>query len=763
MQEIADSFCERCGTRYTFSAAPVKGPALAGARLLAKGLKNFVMSDGTSLDEAMEAARIDSGHDESVRVAEEFHKTFNFCMSCRQYACEKCWNENQGACLSCAPLWDTPAVAPQDHLIMRMPVSRLNQEGGLGRRIGTPSGSSNGQDRAQIEWPAADLQPAASNDEPAVESAGSIPAIPEAPVLRAEAEPGGVWSGIEPGPALACPVEPDQEQDRRHETPTAPAEPSGSPAEFRTPSWVTRKEEDASEELQARSESWKSNDDGWSLWPADEAPRTGGRPGNAASDRAAPTGEFVDAWLAGGPGRMGSRDGWLGAEPSMPPAKPVLPAPIGSDSATGEPSAEADGTARQDEPGPDMSLTAEELAVIQAGLSGQPRPNSSSHKHLAEPEGAAAEPQEQPAWEAADDTTTVAEEPDIRLQLLASLGSGSGMEEAARLENAAPIVTPPAFEPAPPEEPQHQHLMARLLGRRQRPEEEQPATARARGAAEETLPAFPGIPTGELPVGQWPRPTRWLDRPVEAHDWWAEEDQAASPRPEEIGPAPATFADTDDALLTEGAGTPVAGEAATADFAMLAGGSPVEPVAFVEPEPAPERVAPAAPAPEPAPVAGEAASSAPKQDELFGMPDATTDRWPMPQPNVPAGAPAERPTGDLPDWAVAARLGAGSLEPAPGPEPAEPASWPPLGATWPARDRQSSPWQMPTESAPPPRTLAAHRADQAELAESPLVAALWEESSQQVLDQGNVRVCHNCALPISTHARFCRRCGTRQE
>ena len=124
MRELTDSYCERCGTRYTFGPSPTKGPSLTGARLLAKGLKNFVMTDGTSMDEAMAAARIDVTKDESSRVSEEFHRTFNFCMTCRQYACDKCWNENQGACLSCAPLWDQEPVVREGHLIIRTPVLR---------------------------------------------------------------------------------------------------------------------------------------------------------------------------------------------------------------------------------------------------------------------------------------------------------------------------------------------------------------------------------------------------------------------------------------------------------------------------------------------------------------------------------------------------------------------------------------------------------------------------------------------------------------
>ena len=72
MRDLTDSYCERCGSHYIFGPSPAKGPTLAGARLLAKGLKNFVMTDGTSLDEALAAARIDDTHSVSTQVAEDF-------------------------------------------------------------------------------------------------------------------------------------------------------------------------------------------------------------------------------------------------------------------------------------------------------------------------------------------------------------------------------------------------------------------------------------------------------------------------------------------------------------------------------------------------------------------------------------------------------------------------------------------------------------------------------------------------------------------
>jgi nicotinate-nucleotide--dimethylbenzimidazole phosphoribosyltransferase len=100
---VTESFCERCGTRYTFETA-AKRVRLRGLKVMSRGLKTFVLDDKTSFEEAIQAARSDTDRDATSSQLDAFHQTFNFCMQCRQYTCPNCWNEAEGRCLTCAPL-----------------------------------------------------------------------------------------------------------------------------------------------------------------------------------------------------------------------------------------------------------------------------------------------------------------------------------------------------------------------------------------------------------------------------------------------------------------------------------------------------------------------------------------------------------------------------------------------------------------------------------------------------------------------------------
>jgi len=89
---VLQSFCERCGTRYTFTEP---GAIAADDGKSKRGLF------GRSRDEASETD--DPGVATAPPSSERFAGTFHFCMDCRQYTCTTCWNPEAGACLSCRP------------------------------------------------------------------------------------------------------------------------------------------------------------------------------------------------------------------------------------------------------------------------------------------------------------------------------------------------------------------------------------------------------------------------------------------------------------------------------------------------------------------------------------------------------------------------------------------------------------------------------------------------------------------------------------
>jgi hypothetical protein len=166
---LTESFCERCGTRYTFESAVPRTARLKSIKVLGRGLKNFVMSDDTSIDEAMAAARSETDRDVTSQQLDAFHKTFSFCMSCRQYTCHNCWNEVEGKCLTCAP--------HLGHEILQAPFPAISASTGLV----PPATGTNGHATLDVPqtddgWPAMDFGSAAIEAE-ADESTDAIEPI----------------------------------------------------------------------------------------------------------------------------------------------------------------------------------------------------------------------------------------------------------------------------------------------------------------------------------------------------------------------------------------------------------------------------------------------------------------------------------------------------------------------------------------------------------------------------------------------------------
>jgi len=153
---LTESFCERCGTRYTFESAAPRVARLKGIKVVSRGLKNFVMSDDTSMDEAMAAARSETDREATAQQLDAFHKTFNFCMNCRQYTCGNCWNDADGQCLSCSP--------HLGHEIMPAPFPDLDTTVGLTPDAANGTNGSNGSNGhahddslTAMAWPTSDL------------------------------------------------------------------------------------------------------------------------------------------------------------------------------------------------------------------------------------------------------------------------------------------------------------------------------------------------------------------------------------------------------------------------------------------------------------------------------------------------------------------------------------------------------------------------------------------------------------------------------
>ncbi len=578
MQDFTDSYCERCGTRYTFGPPAARGRSMATARVLARGLKHFVMNDSSTIDDAMAAARVDEDRGTAAQITEEFHKVFSFCMTCRQYACEKCWNPNQSACLSCAPLWDTEPVAPQDHLIIRTAAAH----------------------------PSTPQEPAATASESDLDE-----------VLRRRS------ADLAASGSAAADLGPRTAGEIRREA---------------------RRDQQAANQLRAQAESWKTQDDGWTLWPAEQ------------------------------------------------PAE---------------------------QPAAARSVTPDELLVVQTDLGTptyqepdepQPRRKSSSKRASAPPE-----------------TPHLQSQTDF--DLLGSLREAG--QAVPQGETAQPA---PDAGPIP--------ARGRLLGG-QRPAVPAPGRGADSKPPKPPKPAKASKGKGRTPAAVdsgelWPHATPWSARPIARHDW------GATPEPAQATPEPRPALEDEPGPAPEWE-PPVRRS---------------EPVASLAPEPTDPLATPLASPPALPPI-GEQPPPAQMGSESPAGWLATARRFTQPQPQEPPKplepeSETREPAPPLPPPATPSAAWA----PAPRSQPAQ--EWQSIGANWPPRPSEPTVW--PPLDADIATSMAARgQLDRAADEETARLSAMWAESAERVIDRGSTRVCYRCSLPLSTQARYCRRCGTNQQ
>jgi hypothetical protein len=232
---LTESFCERCGTRYTFESARPR-VRLTGVKVLSRGLKNFVLSDDTSMDEAMAAARSEAEREVTAQQLDAFHKTFNFCMTCRQYTCPNCWNEVEARCLTCAPLALVEPAVALDELQALGEAAVLEEPAaanGLPEHVHElpPALAAEALESEAVAEAAVPLVAEAEADAARVEAAAvaeGAPPIADSPSGKAKSQVGGFLRRFRPGQSLDAELE---AFERERVEPAEPAAPPEAPAE----------------------------------------------------------------------------------------------------------------------------------------------------------------------------------------------------------------------------------------------------------------------------------------------------------------------------------------------------------------------------------------------------------------------------------------------------------------------------------------------------------------------------------------------------
>ncbi|MFI5226520.1 MAG: hypothetical protein ACHQ3P_07580 [Candidatus Limnocylindrales bacterium] len=643
---LTESFCERCGTRYTFESHAPRAGRMGRFKTLSAGLKNYVLSDEASLDEALADARGDGDRRASSEQLDAFHKTFNFCMSCRQYTCSNCWNEPEGRCLTCAPHLGReilpapfPTLDPTVGLIGAAPATNGN---GSGHANG--NGASGPVTIDSTSWPTVDLRDETGGSN----GAGTYDALSDedgiAPISRLEALFGVAPKAREPEPPMTV------------DEPAAIGEPPAASTEAIVDAAVLIGETDLGDvtvepeafvaEPEASAASSATDESPTDLTLPISLSELIGAAAVTAAPEQAPEPEIAEPKIAA-----------FAAEPEI--AGSALPIEAVRPDTTGLPSDRDELFPAHREPA--YSVEPEPLF-----------PAQDERAYAIEPESLF--PSQPAGWPASASAPTAspAAVPQPSLAPAASAVPTAAVEEPTVVQPTA--VRPTTVEPVVPADPVV--------------------------AATPPPAAAPSPATDELAAAAASNTTVLLRR-----------FRAARPATDPTKPALGTAASNES----------------VAPIVVAAAVVPASPPEIVAVE-APEPVAPA--------VAAE----------------VVIETTPAETSSVEIPAPPVRPmvdTVETPVWRMVAP------ETAPPPTVAPAVAAPNTNG----HDRSAEPPQWPASPAWPAAASSPSR-------NAPVTGAdaIWAQSSKDVLNrpEAGVQACLNCGLPLSSTARFCRRCGTSQ-
>jgi hypothetical protein len=757
---VLQSFCERCGTRYTFTEQDTRRES---------GLSKIGRSLG--LRSAPKPAGEPTVAD-ALPTHDPFRATFHFCLECRQYTCQNCWNPDAGFCQTCYPLGEVAAPAAGNE-VSAAGYAFAAEASAAGPSLAAPTAGT--APPTETAWPTTDLErttPATRDTEEAWQEEAAAPiewaaggqAAAETPARDpwgdALAQPAIEHDRSDAGATEAWPVAegtsadgavaqeaPDVEALAESVTAEAPAEVLDP---WRGVVFSTDESEVAASEL-ADAQPQLDPELPWLSHRDEVVPETA-----AESDEIVPaTDEAVaPTSVEGGPDASDiDHRGWIAASTIASASAwspPVPPWPDeASASAASEVAAAADGgwTTGQALEAADEVLEAADEALETGERDPWGRPAIDDEVGRAEPTlESDAEPavhgEPVVAWIVSDDATD--DETDDIVDATSAIEAG-GIPEAG-----APAVlgTDDVILDDGP---------ALRIDRWPDDIEEELAA----WPAADTLPPTAATPAIDSTGDAAPAP-EWLARLSPASDDEPELDQVAEADEPELD----QVAEADEPELDQVA------EADEPELDQVA-----EPVVL---EPAIQSVDPTALAPE---EAAPATWTTPLPAQL-GVPYAPAGYGPFagpsplaPDPVGPTGAPpapilppmAPRPPV-VPTYAAAARLPA---EPQPPVAPLPPVGSPSLGmlpppplgmppvapvapmAAAPAALAAPAAFVAPPAALPPLPPLPGIGL-QAPAASAPTAAAAGPAGPAKA------RPCQSCQLPLSAKARFCRRCGAQQ-
>jgi hypothetical protein len=758
---VLQSFCERCGKRYSVPVQ-VEERAEPPPTVLGRFKRKARESD----------VAVPTGDLEGAAV--------HFCLECRRYNCTDCWNEQAGLCIGCRPRgMEAPASPvgpetwPDDALPRSWAMARtaepapeqLDEWGrprstGLDSRAASPAskdapaaGAPVSEQPAAIFGPADDPDPwrgvVFSADEP---TTGSGPGGPPA-------SPTPAWPLPAPGPSAtsaafpAAPAEPSAVDATAWPTAdTKPGEPLAEPPETDArglPAALTSSESHVDAAHWARVSGMVVGRG--SLLPAPEAQ------GSSA---------LIDELETG-------------VEPEAEPEPEVAAAPEPERQAEPEPEMAAMPWV---EPEPVMAAASEPETAPQPALAPETEPEPEPQAEP-EPEMAAA-PEPEPEMAAASEPRTAphsAPAPEIEPE--PEPEPEQELKGAAPEPEVAPDLTPePAYEPrlevdAEPDTPREAD--PERLGPdsgvepwvAQAGDEGQEGPVLTVLEPQEPLPAVepePVVmlePTLDMTVAPWPAAAPEADLDLES---------SSEPEPDgsqAIVLAATVAAGSDVIHQVERERPP---EAPVEDVVELSVEAAIEPqpavdaapipatppgipatpqeASVVEPPPALEPLAPLGPLPPP-----------PPRPLAPTNPPPSLEVWSVPLEPGPFAQPYQAPTpGSAASIITTSAMAPPPPHVAPTPQPPQPAPMP----TSPAPPSAAAP-QAPMAAMPAPPPLPMPPQPTAGIPQAPPPPATTRpgpagSKASPGRPSTPTRSCPNCALPLSTKARFCRRCGAPQ-